>query len=405
MKHFCETSARAPIWRDVAALVLLMTATLKIMANAAISPVLPALEAEFSEVSNAAYITRFLASAPSLSVIVIAPLAGLFADRFGRSFLLIAGVGLFALSGSAGLYVQSLDAILISRLVLGVAVAMTMTAQVALAGDFFVGERRNAFMGLQTAAINLSGLIYISAAGVLAGFSARLPFVIYALPVLLLPFCIMLARWAEQRAPHSLVQESVSEKDSTARGWLFSSLGVSLLTSIAVMVFFMMPSQLPFYFDYNGFDSASATAIGLGILTLAGGLFAFTFKTLKGRLGTARTLALGFCLMGIGFALVGLKADWSFILPGCALIGVGYALVQPAFLVLALNAAPAQRRGSVSGMITTAIFAGQVISPLLLTPLITVFGFAPVFLVAAAVLVGVLSLGSLFCAFYWQRGS
>jgi MFS family permease len=146
-----------PLWRDAIAVGLLMTATLKIMANATISPALPALEASFAGDPGVAYLTRFLVSAPSLSVVLVAPFAGFAADRFGRGPLLVIGVVLFALAGSAGAYLPDLFSILISRLLLGVAVALTMTAQVALVGDLFAGARRSAFMGWQVAAVNFSG--------------------------------------------------------------------------------------------------------------------------------------------------------------------------------------------------------------------------------------------------------
>ncbi|WP_395176023.1 MFS transporter [Roseibium alexandrii] len=175
------------LWRDATALALLLTASLKIMANATISPALPALEASFSGEPGAAYLVRFLVSAPSLTVVLVAPLAGFAIDRFGRSWLLMAGVLVFALSGSAGAYLNDLTAILVSRLLLGVALAFTMTAQVALAGDLFQGNRRSAFMGGQVVAINFGGFLFIGGAGLLAGVSPRLPFLIYALPLLLLP--------------------------------------------------------------------------------------------------------------------------------------------------------------------------------------------------------------------------
>ena len=92
-------STGRPLWLETAAIALLMTATLKIMANATISPALPALEASFPDEPAAAYLTRFLVAAPSLSVVLIAPFAGLAADRFGRGPLLLAGVLLFAFAG------------------------------------------------------------------------------------------------------------------------------------------------------------------------------------------------------------------------------------------------------------------------------------------------------------------
>ncbi|KZM48334.1 MFS transporter [Labrenzia sp. OB1] len=390
-----------PLWMDSAAVALLMAATLKIMANATISPALPALEASFSGDPNAAYLTRFLVSAPSLSVVLAAPLAGMVADRIGRAPLLLAGVVLFVLSGSAGAYLPDLLSILVSRLLLGVAVAMVMTAQVALVGDMFSGGQRSDFMGWQTAAINFSGFLYIGFAGGLAGLSPRLPFLVYALPVLLLPLLVPLLR-NEKRTATAAIRSPELPEGTVAVQWFLPAALTGLLTMVTIMLFFLMPSQLPFYLHQNGFEAAFATAMGLGALTLTGGVVALAFRRISERLGLAVTFGLGFVLMGCGFAALAIAALWPLILAGAAMVGAGYALAQPGFLMLALQFAPPERRGSVAGVITTAMFLGQVVSPLALTPVIQSFGFSAVFLGTAATLF-MLAAASLLFALLRQR--
>ena len=313
-----------PIWLEAAAIALLLIATLKIMANATISPALPGLEASFADNPQAAYLTRFLVAAPSLSVVLIAPFAGLAADRIGRAPLLIAGVVLFAVSGSAGAYLPDLSSILASRLLLGVAVALAMTAQVALVGDLFDGERRSAFLGLQTAAINFSGFLFISLAGGLAGISPRLPFLIYALPALLLPLLLVVLR-QERRSCTATHIAAGPVPAASEKSWWLPSLGVATLTMLTVMLFFLMPSQLPFYLEENGLDGALGTAFGLGALTLTAGCVAMAFKRISARLGLSITFGLGFAMMATGFATLSLGASWGLILAGAAQVGAGYA--------------------------------------------------------------------------------
>ena len=100
---------------DRRAVALLLAASLTTMANAAISPALPGLEARFAEHPHAALLTRFLVPAPSVAVVLIAGWAGLLADRLGKRALLLAGVLLFALAGSLGMVLNSLEAILDDR--------------------------------------------------------------------------------------------------------------------------------------------------------------------------------------------------------------------------------------------------------------------------------------------------
>ena len=121
--------ADTAIWRDRWAIALLLAASLTTMANATISPALAGLEEMFANHLNVEMLTRFLVPAPSLTVVLFAPLSGWAADRFGRRGLLLAGVTLLVITGCAGLFLPDLTVIFASRLALGVAVAMIMTSR------------------------------------------------------------------------------------------------------------------------------------------------------------------------------------------------------------------------------------------------------------------------------------
>lgn len=371
------------VWKDPRAIALLLAASLTVMANATISPALPGLEKAFAADPNAEMLTRLLVPAPSLSVVLFAPLAGFAADRFGRRWLLLAGVLLFAISGSAGLYLPDLTSIFASRLALGVAVAMIMTSQTALIGDYFAGAQRNALTGLQISARNFGGFVFISLAGWLAITSARLPFAIYAAAALLLP---LLWRVVAEPKIHRNVAGSTAVADDDHPGWVPLLAGLALLQMLTNMIFFVMPTQLPFFFDSLGYDSAAMTGVGLGILTLVGGCLALLYGRIKGAIGYSGCYALGFVSMAAGFALLSLGDQLTVILAGVAAIGAGYAIVMPNFVAIALEIAPARRRGMVGGVLTTSVFLGQFISPFVSMAWISAAGYYAMFAGVAVVL-------------------
>ena len=84
MKSPVEVPPAQAIWRDRRAQALLLAATLTIMANATISPALPGLAREFADHPQVALLTRLLVPAPSLAVVLVAPLVGVLSDRIGR---------------------------------------------------------------------------------------------------------------------------------------------------------------------------------------------------------------------------------------------------------------------------------------------------------------------------------
>ncbi|WON76713.1 MFS transporter [Serratia sp. UGAL515B_01] len=363
------------VWRDPKAIALLMAASLTVMANATISPALAGLEASFSDTPNAGILTRLLVPAPSLSVVLCAPLAGIFSDRFGRRWMLLVGVILFIITGSAGLYLPSLPEIFASRLVLGVAVAIIMTAGTALIGDYFTGDQRNDFVGLQVSARNFGGFLFISLAGYAAAISPRLPFAIYGLAALFLPLMWMVITEPARATP----QAKISRNSGDPAWNPFILLALACLQMMTNLIFFVLPTQLPFFFNAQGYNSAVMTGSALGVLTLTGGCTALLYARIKRVIGFFGNYTLGYAMMALGFTLISNGGNTWTIFAGTAAIGAGYATVSPNFVAIALNLVPEQRRGFAGGVLTTSIFLGQFLSPLFSTPLISALGYDETF--------------------------
>lgn len=391
------------IWRDSRAVALLMAATLTVMANATISPALPGLQRLFADDPNAVLLTRLLVTAPSLSIALLAPFVGLFVDRIGRRVPLLGGIILFVIAGSAGLFLQDLLAILLSRIVLGIAVALIMTTQTALIGDYFSGEARNALTGLQISARNFGGLIFILLAGLVATVSPRLVFGVYGLALLVLPIA-WLVIVEPQRAP-SVGKVASSSGLEDPQKWHLPFLGLVVLQSITNMFFFIMPTQLPFFLDANGYASANMTGLTLSMLMLSGGSVALTYSRIQRAIGYAGVYTIGYAAMAFGFLLLVTSAMPLFALAGAALIGAGYAAVSPTFVALTLSLAPPHYRGLAGGILTASVFAGQFISPLLSTPVIMTADYEGLFLAAAVFLASMaaIALVAIYCT-HAKRG-
>lgn len=366
-----------PIWRDPRAAALLMAASLTTMANATISPALPSIERLFADDPNAALLTRLLVPAPSLSVALFAPLAGFAADRIGRRAMLLTGVVLFVIAGCAGLALPDLPSIFASRLVLGVAVALIMTAQTALIGDYFAGDDRNALTGLQISARNFGGLVFISLAGWAATLSPRLPFAIYGLAAIFLPLM-----WLAIIEPPRIAAASgvlPADGDGGHPSWRRLLAALVLLQGLTNMIFFLMPTQISFFLEVRGYESAPMTGTVLGLLMISGGGCALLYRRVRQMFGSAGIFAAGYAAMALGFLSLSGAASTPLLFIAALLIGAGYALVSPSFVAMALDLAPRRSRGMAGGILTASIFIGQFCSPLASTPLIASHGYGTLF--------------------------
>ncbi|RYE33680.1 MAG: MFS transporter [Hyphomicrobiales bacterium] len=391
MESLAATRKR-PIWQEPRAVALLLAASLTTMANATISPALPGIERLFADDPNAALLTRLLVPAPSLSVALFAPLAGFAADRIGRRAMLLAGVVLFVIAGCAGLVLPDLRWIFASRLVLGVAVALIMTAQTALIGDYLSGDDRNALTGLQISARNFGGLVFISLAGWAAALSPRLPFAIYGLAAVFLPL-MWLAIVEPPRISVAPGAMPATRHDGHP-SWRSLLAALVLLQGLTNMIFFLMPTQIAFFLETQGYESAVMTGTVLGLLMISGGCSALLYRRVQRRVGSAGIFAAGYAAMALGFLLLSGAASIPPLFAASLLIGAGYALVSPSFVAMALDLAPRRRRGMAAGILTASIFIGQFCSPLASTPVIAAQGYGTLFR-GSACLLAVMALAAL----------
>lgn len=366
--------------RDPRAWGLMLAAMLTIMSNATITPALPGLQAMFGDNPNAELLTRLLITAPSLLVAIIAPFAGVVVDRLGRRGPLFTGLIVYAIAGTAGLYLASLEAILASRLVLGLGVAAIMTAQAALIGDYFDGPARGRLMGYQIASTNLGGLVFVMTAGALAVYDPRYPFAIYALSLAFLPF---LWRVLPEPSRHATGHGAAAAADTGEPGWPMTVAIMAGAPGLTFVIFYAVPTQLPYHLAEIGLADPRQAGEVMGAMMLAAAVMAIASGWLRPILGRIGMPVVGYLSLAIGFALLAKAQGLAMAMAGTALTGGGLGLVVPTFITTALNAAPAHRRGLVSGIVTSAFFMGQFLSPLAMQPLITHWNYATAFGIGA----------------------
>ena len=105
--------------------IILLSSMMTVMAGAIVAPALPEIQKHFADHASSQLLTRLIITTPALAIAIIAPLSGFLVDLFGRKRLLISSLILYAIAGTSGVWLESLETILVGRLVLGVAIAMS----------------------------------------------------------------------------------------------------------------------------------------------------------------------------------------------------------------------------------------------------------------------------------------
>ncbi len=337
-------------------LTLLLLAALTIMSGATISPALPAMTVHFADHPNAGLLVKLSLTIVGLAIAVSAPLGGLLADRFGRRPVLIGSLLLYALGGASGLVISSLDALLAGRVVLGLAVAGTMTAGGALVNDYFAGAARGRFLSQQASFTSFGGAVLLPLGGLLAGVGWRAPFGLYLISLLLLPLVLRLPRGV----PGPAQIDGPEEKPR------WGSIAVIYVLALAYMaVFYLMPAQGPFLLKFLGASPAS-TGLLLGAFTLTAAITALGYSRFAGRFDHRRVAGLGLLLLAAGWGVVAAGSSLAGVLPGLIVAGMGGGLALPNLNAWLAELTPRAWRGRIVAGMSSAIFLGQFLSPLLL---------------------------------------
>jgi MFS family permease len=352
-------------------LTLLLASSLTVMSGATVSPSLPAMKQQFesaiSDPDLRTTLVKLVITLPALFIVIGSPIAGLIIDRFGRKPLLLITTILYGFAGSSGLYLETLPAILIGRAFLGLAVAGVMVSATTLIADYYSGSARAAFMGLQAGFMGLGGVVFLTLGGALAQQNWQYPFGIYlfAWPIALLVFAFIIEPDRSNSTQPNIGSETDFTDRSTPVGVMIIVYGLTTLSQIA---FYLIPVQLPFYLDSLVNATPSQSGLAIALCTLFSAIASVTYGKLRQRMEFVTFLPAIFGFMGIGYLLIGQSSTWVQVLTGLGIAGLGLGLLMPNMSVWLSAAVPDALRGRALGGLSTAMFLGQFLSPIVTQP-------------------------------------
>ena len=361
---------------------LLLLASLTVMSSATIAPSMPHMAEVFSGTPNAEFLTKLILTTPALAIVLFAPLAGAIVDRFGRLRFLHANLVLYGFAGASGFVLDDLHQILVGRALLGIAVGGTMTTVSALTGDYFSGEARTRYAGVQSLFMSLGTVVFIGLGGLLADIDWRSPFLLYLSAwLMLIPVALHLEepKRAARHGPAVGAPEQPLPVATIALAYC-----IVLLSMIA---YYMTPVQIPFYLRQLGVESSALAGLAIILSSLAAAAASFGYSRLRRRNGFLSIYAISFALLAAGYAIIAAAAGYGVLLLGAIISGVGVGFIFPNAHLWVIALAPPRYRGRLAGGMTASLFLGQFLSPIVVQPAVPAFGLAGSFALMAGALV------------------
>lgn len=367
--------------------ILYLSASLTVMAGAAIAPALPAMEEHFRESPNLSMRLSLMVTIPALCTAIAAPLGGWIGDRTGRSLALVAALWLYAISGAAGLLLSGIDQILATRALMGIAVALIMTSALGLVGDLFAGDQRRTVLGRQAAWTAIGGIFFPLIGGLCADISWRGAF---------LPFLVAapLAIWARATLPREPAQRTAQLSAKVGLAILRPVFAPYLIAILGMALFNVFPMKIGLHLAGKegllpeGLGTGLATGIALGWLSACAAITSSLFGAVYTRIGRRVCLSTFLVLFGVGYLGIGIASGVVLLLLAVTIAGLGLGLLMPLVSHWVLDAAPETTRGALLGGLSTAVFAGQFSAQFFADPTAASLGSAGLFIALGAAAIG-----------------
>ena len=336
----------------VEAAILLLASCLSVLGAVLLAPVLPSIERAFAGTAGVDVLTPLVLTAPALLIGLTASFAGRVVDRVGRKGLLVGALVVYAVVGTAPLYLPTLQLVVVSRVLVGLTEAAIMTCCTTLLADYFHGRRREHMFGLQVVVTSVSATVFFGVGGALGASGWRTPFWLYAVS---LPLAALVARfvWQPQHRPGGVLP---------ALPWRVF-LPPVLVTLLGGVVFYVLIVELSFRLDDIGVTSPATIGLASVLSSAATAVMAFAFGRLA-RLGPAVLVPVAFVLCGTGHIGMGLAGSLPLVVAAAVVAGLGNGLILPALLTWALSRLSFSQRGRGTGVWTSALFVGQFVCPL-----------------------------------------
>lgn len=299
-------------------LIFAVTAT-SIMGNTLIAPVLPNILDDFGRPRSQ---TGLLIASTTLPGIVVAPVAGFLADRWGRREVLVPCLALFGVFGLAASMAPSFGVLLAFRFGMGLGSAALINLAIVLIGDRFDGAQRTRWIGINAGVLTLGLALFPFAAGVLETFGGwRWAIAPYGLALPTALFAWTTLPRSRQRAATAIGPQIRDAGAVLSQPLLLANfVAASLAFAIIFGVFLgAVPNLLDTEFGLSAFWRGTVTAVP----AFSSALTAFNLQRLHARLTRINVLLFSALAWIVAFALMGLSPWLPLFLFGNIIYGLG----------------------------------------------------------------------------------
>lgn len=326
-----------------------------------------------------------------LPLILLNPAVGVLSDVYGRRWVVIPALILFAASGIATLAVDQFQVLLGLRVIQAVCFAGTLPLTATLIGDLYGGVKGSTAQGLRSSVNGIANTVAPVLAGLLAVLNWRYPFLLFtlALPALGL-FYVYYSEPTEPTADSDSLAELRTELH-TYWGAIRTeaadrTLGVTLLGGFTL--FFLkqgMKAYVPVFVVQVLGATTSTAGFVLGVYGGIRVLIAPFAGPLSKRTGRKYGLIGTLLILGFSIAVVPFTSSVVALSVAISTFAIGEAVFNPILKSSVADLASDDNRGGIMGSLSMLSATANTVSPAVVGFLVVISGFEAAFLLPAIV--------------------
>lgn len=336
---------------NIGELTLLLVAMLTIMVGAALAPGLGSIA---HELGVGDYATLLL-TLPAFGAIMFAPLFGMLIDRIGARTILLASLWGYFIFGVGGMFLHGPWLVAIDRIVLGGFAAGVMASGTAVISQWYQGTARLNMIAKQGMAIELGGVVFLFAGGILSEWHWQAPFLLYVMGFV----CFLMTKFWVPPVKAAEVLEPVDVSVSTFGA--NSLRPIVIFAVLAMGVFFSLVVTLPQFLAELSYSEAE-TGYVLSFISFMAVMSAMVMPKMVKQVKAQNTLVIAFISYAIAHCVFAFNNGMATIVLASIFAGIGFGFSIPLLNHLTVEVSTDKNRGRNLSKFAMAVFAGQFVT-------------------------------------------
>ncbi|MDX9856495.1 MAG: MFS transporter [candidate division Zixibacteria bacterium] len=359
---------------------LLIIFGITLMAVLGVSSVTPAFPRMAEELGVSVQSITLLITVFTLPGIVLTPIFGVLADRYGRKRIIVPSLLVFALAGGSCSLVREFEWLLVFRFLQGVGGASIMSLNTTVIGDLYTGDDRRTAMGYNSSVLSIGTASYPLIGGALASFAWYYPFL---LPLAAIPVAFVVLFLLNNPEPRS--RESLRSYFGNIRKAMSRRIAGIYLGSF--ISFFLLYGSYLAFFPFLIRSRFDGTPMTIGLVMSSMSITTAMTSSQLGRLSRkyrpAVLLTVGSVMYTVALVSMPLIPRVELLVIPAMMFGFGQGMNLPNLQAQLATLAPMEYRAAFMSANAMVLRTGQTLGPLALGAVFSVGGLSSVFFAGA----------------------